>query len=72
MLASSAEIDRLCEAQLREFTAALVQELALKQALIDRLTHEMAIIKRLRVAWRLICACWLWPPKRPSPRTHAG
>lgn len=50
MLASSAEIDRLSEAQLREFTAALVQELALKQALIDRLTHEMAIIKRLRFA----------------------
>ena len=50
MLASSAEIDRLSEAQLREFTAALVQELALKQALTDRLTHEMAIIKRLRFA----------------------
>lgn len=50
MLASSAEIDRLSEAQLREFTAALVQELQSKQALIDRLTHEMAIIKRLRFA----------------------
>jgi len=50
MLASSAEIDRLSEAQLREFTTALVKELKSKQALIDRLTHEMAIIKRLRFA----------------------
>ena len=50
MLDSNVEIDRLNEVQLREFTAALIKDLKAKQALIDRLTHEMAIIKRLRFA----------------------
>jgi hypothetical protein len=50
MLTSNVEIDRLNEVQLRELTAALIKDLKAKQALIDRLTHEMAIIKRLRFA----------------------
>ncbi|NBW46366.1 MAG: IS66 family transposase, partial [Betaproteobacteria bacterium] len=50
MLTSSVEIDQLNEVQLRELTAALIKDLKAKQALIDRLTHEMAIIKRLRFA----------------------
>jgi hypothetical protein len=50
MLDSNVEIDRLNEVQLREFTAALIKDLKAKQALIDRPTHEMEIIKRLRFA----------------------
>ena len=50
MLATREEIDGLNEAQLRTFAARLVGELRFKQTLIDKLTHKMAVLKRLKFA----------------------
>lgn len=40
--------DQLNPAQLRELATRLMAEVRLKQALIDKLTHEMATLKRLK------------------------
>jgi len=40
----------LPEAQVRELTAQLIIELRHKQAIIEKLTHEMAVLKRLKYA----------------------
>ena len=50
MLTTREELDRLNESEIREFAASLLNELRFKQALIDKLTHEMAVIKRLKFA----------------------
>jgi len=50
MLTTREELDRLTESEIREFAASLLNELRFKQALIDKLTHEMAVIKRLKFA----------------------
>lgn len=46
----AARIDELTEPQLRELAARLITEVRHKQATIDKLTHEMAVLKRLRFA----------------------
>jgi transposase len=43
-------IESLAEPQLRELTARLITEVRHKQATIDKLTHEMAVLKRLKFA----------------------
>jgi transposase len=43
-------IDAMEPAQLREFTARLLAEVRHKDALIDKLTHENAVLKRLKFA----------------------
>jgi transposase len=45
-------IDGLNEPQLRELAARLLTEVRHKQATIDKLTHEMAVLKRLKFAAR--------------------
>jgi hypothetical protein len=47
-----ATIDALSEPQLRELTARLITEVRHKQATIEKLTHEMAVLKRLKFAAR--------------------
>jgi len=41
-------IDTLDPEQLRQTVRALMSEIAFKQATIDKLTHEMAVLKRLK------------------------
>jgi transposase len=43
-------IDELTEAQVRALAAHLITEIRHKQATIDKLTHEMAVLKRLKFA----------------------
>jgi transposase len=54
MLASvaQAQLDQLSPERLREFAAQLIHELQTKESLITRLTHEMALLKRIRFAAR--------------------
>src|SRR5882672_1377091 len=52
MDATNLNPDQLPEAQVRELTAQLIIELRHKQAVIEKLTHEMAVLKRLRFAAR--------------------
>ena len=50
MDATNLNPDQLPEAQVRELTAQLIIELRHKQAVIEKLTHEMAVLKRLKYA----------------------
>ena len=43
-------IDTLDPEQLRQAVRKLMSEVAFKQATIDKLTHEMAVLKRLKFA----------------------
>lgn len=45
-----AQLDDLTPAQLRELTARLLGEVRHKQATIDKLTHENAVLKRMKFA----------------------
>jgi hypothetical protein len=45
-----AQLDTLTPAQLRELTARLLSEVRYKQATIDKLTHENAVLKRMKFA----------------------
>jgi len=47
---SIADLDHLTPQQLRALASSLLSEVRLKQALIDKLTHEMAVLKRLKFA----------------------
>ena len=47
-----ATIETLSEPQLRELAARLITEVRHKQATIEKLTHEMAVLKRLKFAAR--------------------
>ena len=46
-------LDALSQTQLRQTVELLMTELRHKSALVDKLTHEMAVLKRLKYA-----ACW--------------
>lgn len=46
------DLERLNEQQVRELAAQLLVEVRHKQAALDKLTHEMAVLKRLRFAAR--------------------
>jgi len=48
----SAHLEQLSEAQVRELAARLITEVRHKQATIEKLTHEMAVLKRLKFAAR--------------------
>jgi transposase len=48
----SAHLDQLSEAQVRALAARLITEVRHKQATIEKLTHEMAVLKRLKFAAR--------------------
>jgi transposase len=48
----AAHLDQLPEAQVRALAARLLTEVRHKQATIDKLTHEMAVLKRLKFAAR--------------------
>ena len=50
MLMSPQSLDNLSAQQLREMTARLLADLRYKQAIIDKLTHENAMLKRLKFA----------------------
>jgi transposase len=43
-------LDALSQAQLRQTVELLLMELRHKAALVDKLTHEMAVLKRLKFA----------------------
>ena len=43
-------LDALSQTQLRQTVALLMTELRHKSALVDKLTHEMAVLKRLKYA----------------------
>ncbi|GMU44956.1 MAG: hypothetical protein AMXMBFR25_29420 [Lysobacterales bacterium] len=43
-------LDELTEPQLRELAQRLLTEVRHRQATIDKLTHERAVLKRLRFA----------------------
>lgn len=49
-MTSTADLDQLNPQQLRELAASLMAEVRSKQALIDKLTHEMVTLKRLKFA----------------------
>lgn len=49
---ASPELSALNEAELRALAARLLDEVRFKQAAIDKLTHEMAVLKRLKFAAR--------------------
>jgi transposase len=46
----TAQLSQLDAQQLREMVQSLMGEIAFKQATIDKLTHEMAVLKRLKFA----------------------
>jgi hypothetical protein len=46
----SAQLDQLSEAQVRALAARLITEVRHKQATIEKLTHEMAVLRRLKFA----------------------
>jgi len=48
----SAHLEQLSEAQVRALAARLITEVRHKQATIEKLTHEMAVLKRLKFAAR--------------------
>lgn len=50
MVVHSQSLDGLSAAQLRELTVRLTVEIKHKQALIDKLTHENAVLKRMKFA----------------------
>ena len=50
MMTATPDLDHLDAQQLRELATRLMAEMRGKQALIDKLTHEMAILKRLKFA----------------------
>jgi len=50
MMTATPTLDQLNAQQLRELATRLMAEMRLKQVLIDKLTHEMAILKRLKFA----------------------
>ena len=50
MMTAAPDLDHLDAQQLRELATRLMAEMRGKQALIDKLTHEMAILKRLKFA----------------------
>src|SRR5450830_506608 len=47
---ASTDLDQLNSQQLRELAVRLIAEVRTKQTLIDKLTHEMATLKRLKFA----------------------
>ena len=47
---AATDIDQLNPEQVRELAVRLQAEIRVKQALIDKLTHEMAILKRHKFA----------------------
>lgn len=49
-MTSAPELDSLSPDELRQLASRLLEEMRGKQALIDKLTHEMAILKRLKFA----------------------
>jgi len=50
MDAANVDLDELADDKVREFAAQLLVELRHKQATIEKLTHEMAVLKRLKYA----------------------
>lgn len=50
MLDTTPSLDELDAPQLRQLAARLMAEMRLKQAMIDKLTHEMATLRRLKFA----------------------
>lgn len=50
MVVQSQSLDSLSAVQLRELTVRLMAEVKHKQALIDKLTHENALLKRMKFA----------------------
>jgi transposase len=50
MDAANINLDEVADDKVREFAAQLVIELRHKQAFIEKLTHEMAVLKRLKYA----------------------
>jgi transposase len=50
MMTATPTLDHLDAQQLRELATRLMAEMRLKQVLIDKLTHEMATLKRLKFA----------------------
>jgi transposase len=49
-MTSPADLDTLSTEELRQLASRLLVETRAKQALIDKLTHEMAVLKRLKFA----------------------
>ena len=50
MMTATPALDHLDAQQLREVATRLMAEMRVKQVLIDKLTHEMAMLKRLKFA----------------------
>jgi transposase len=50
MMTATPTLDHLDAQQLRELATRLIAEMRVKQVLIDKLTHEMATLKRLKFA----------------------
>jgi transposase len=50
MITATPALDQLDAEQLRELAARLMTEMRVKQVMIDKLTHEMATLKRLKFA----------------------
>jgi hypothetical protein len=52
MIDATPSLDQLSAQQLREMVSRRMGEVRLKQVMIDKLTHEMAVLKRLKFAAR--------------------
>lgn len=50
MIDATPSLDQLSSQQLREMVSRLMAQVRLKQAVVDKLTHEMAVLKRLKFA----------------------
>jgi transposase len=50
MIEATPSLDQLNAQELRELVSRLMGEMRLKQAMLDKLTHEMAVLKRLKFA----------------------
>ncbi|MDO8300653.1 IS66 family transposase [Lacisediminimonas sp.] len=49
-MAATPDLDKLDETQVRQLAARLIAEARVRQAMLDKLTHEMAVLKRIKFA----------------------
>ena len=68
----SAHLDQLPEAQVRALAARLITEVRHKQATIEKLTHEMAVLKRLKFAAKSELQRRAEEPARRGDRRRSG
>jgi len=69
-MTSAPDLSTLDADELRQLASRLLEEMRGKQALIDKLTHEMAILKRLKFAASSEALIVLCHKKTPLASKH--